>query len=50
MGNLADLAGRDPEQLAAAAGPALRAALQRYVAQSAEGGRLAFQSFIGADD
>ncbi|MFJ9370502.1 hypothetical protein ACIRRA_39605 [Nocardia sp. NPDC101769] len=50
MGNLAELAGRDPERLAAAAGSALRAALQRHVTQSAESGRLAFQSFIGADD
>ncbi|MGW4243655.1 hypothetical protein [Nocardia sp. NPDC004722] len=50
MGNLAELAGRDPEQLAAAAGPALRAALQRHATQSAERGRLAFNSFIGADE
>jgi len=45
MGNLAELATMDPEQLMANSGPALRAALERHMTQTGKG-HGGFNSFI----
>ncbi|MFQ6329470.1 hypothetical protein ACLMAL_25505 [Nocardia sp. CWNU-33] len=46
MGNLAELAGLDPQQLTADASPALRAALERQLTKSGAERNHPFNSYI----
>ncbi|WP_157229122.1 FxSxx-COOH cyclophane-containing RiPP peptide [Nocardia brevicatena] len=50
MGNPTEFADLDPQQLAAVENPALRAALERHLAQSEGPRAFGFQSFIDAGE